>query len=80
MTSVDKVSAVEKTSDEITDQAVLDYLKRKGLSSAVLELTNALKSGEQETKEKSTREQLEEDDAIMRSQRSLVTKVSHKAL
>lgn len=67
---------------EPTDQAVLDYLKNKGLGSAVMELTNLLKRDTTTANEtssatpvaKSTRERLAEDDAVVRTQRHLLTK------
>jgi hypothetical protein len=55
-----------------TDQAVLEYLQRKGLGTAALELSNLLKK----EKPKDTRAELEEEDYIFRNQRTLLAKVS----
>ena len=75
-----KAGMVRKAEEErpvLTDEAVLEYLKNKGLGSAALELTNHLKEEKQQGKQhpKSLREQLEEEDAMFRTQRSLLTKV-----
>ena len=56
----------------LTDEAVLEYLKQKGLGTAALELSNHMMKKEEP---KSMREKLEEEDAIFRNQRSLLTKV-----
>lgn len=62
-----------------TDQAVLEYLKSKGMTSAVLELEKKLKpetgneKGENE-KPMTMREQLEHDDDVARNQRTALTK------
>lgn len=61
----------------VTDAAVLEYLRKKGLGSAVLELTEILdkESGDSKSKkEKTARERLEEEDTISRNQRSLLLK------
>jgi hypothetical protein len=55
-----------------TDQAVLEYLQRKGLGTAALELSNLLKK----EKPKDTRAELEEEDYVFRNQRTLLAKVS----
>ena len=60
-------------SPALTDQAVLDYLKRKGLGTAALELSNILK--EQESN-KGERQRLEEEDAVFRNQRTVLAKVN----
>lgn len=57
----------------LTDQAVLEYLQRKGLGSAALELSNLLKK----EKPKDTRAELEEEDYVFRNQRTLLAKVSY---
>lgn len=54
------------------DQMVLNYLKKKGMGSAVLQLQSKLK--EQDTSETTTKQQLEQDDAQYRNQRSLLVK------
>lgn len=75
---------------EPTDQAVLEYLRKKGLGSAALELTNLLKDqppqgGGGTSSEggdtgqpppKSARERLEEEDLISRNQRSVLSKTT----
>ncbi|GAX26532.1 transcription initiation factor TFIID subunit 5 [Fistulifera solaris] len=53
-----------------TDQAVLEYLQRKGLGTAALELSNLLKK----EKPKDTRAELEEEDYVFRNQRTLLAK------
>ena len=65
----------------VTDAAVLDYLRKKGLGSAVLELTEILEKDRADgataaasKKEKTARERLEEEDTISRNQRSLLLK------
>jgi WD40 repeat protein len=63
----------------VTGSAVLEYLRKKGLVSAVIELTEILESenlDESETvkREKSARDRLEEEDVISRNQRSLLVK------
>ena len=67
--------------NNLTDAAVLEYLRTKGLTSAVLELSAILEKEESgdgkgsDTKpEKSARDRLEEEDAINRNQRSLLVK------
>ncbi|KAG7356788.1 WD repeat-containing protein [Nitzschia inconspicua] len=75
----------------VTDQAVLEYLKSKGMSNAVLELTEKLKtepkkeSGSEVTPAGATptperlgqlREQLETEDEVARSQRTTLSKVT----
>jgi len=79
---------------ELTDQIVLDYLKKKGLGNAALELQSLLEtSGKKEGEEqagavasavaaggvgsdanKAMRERLEEEEALNRNQRSLLSK------
>lgn len=56
---------------EPTDQAVLDYLKKKGLGGAYLELSKMLGK---DPSEKSLRERLEEEDAVSRHQKSMLSK------
>lgn len=57
------------------DQAVLEYLKSKGMSSAVLELQEKLKqASNSSTSSKSMREHLEHEDDVARNQRTALTK------
>lgn len=60
----------------MTDAAVLEYLRKKGLGSAALELQQKIESDRGSTREKTTREKLEDDDNLNRIQRSLLTKSS----
>lgn len=63
-------------SPELSGQLVLDFLKKKGLTNAALDLSNLLKEEQtgSESKEPSARERLEEEEAVSRSQRSLLSK------
>jgi transcription initiation factor TFIID subunit 5 len=61
------------STQEINDQAVIQYLKKKGLGTAALELEQ-LVQGANKTSEKGTRERLQLEDATTRNQRSLLTK------
>lgn len=58
----------------ITDAAVLEYLRKKGLGSAVLELTQRLEGEQKKKKERTARDRLDDEDAINRNQRSLLAK------
>jgi hypothetical protein len=69
----------------LTDAAVLEYLKRKGLGTAALELSKMIKGDTEaedargqisSNKSKGDRERLEEEDAIFRNQRTLLAKVT----
>ena len=53
-----------------SDQAVLAYLQKKGLASAALDLRNLLTKQAEST----PRQQLEQEDAVARTQRSLLSK------
>jgi hypothetical protein len=57
---------------ELPDEAVLDYLRKKGLSSAALELTKLLKG----SSEPSVREKLELDDSEAKSQRTVLARAT----
>lgn len=59
---------------DLTDQAVLDYLRKRGMSAAVMELSKQLKGDE--AKEKSTRERLEADDLEFKNQKALLTRTT----
>jgi WD40 repeat protein len=58
----------------LTDAAVLEYLRKKGLGSAALELQQRLEAELPKQPEKSTRDRLEDEDTVNRNQRSLLTK------
>jgi hypothetical protein len=63
-------------SDKLTDQAVLDYLNKKGLGSAALELQTLLKEKASTTSNAAelATERLKEEDAVARNQRSILAK------
>jgi len=72
----DSTSATAEPKYELSDQAVVDYLKKKGLVTIALELTKHLdeKKEKKDKPELTTKERLEEEDAYNRSQRTLLAK------
>lgn len=67
-------SSVPTGEHQVTDAAVLAYLKEKGLASAVAELKKVLRSSQPEPL--STREELERADDVARSQRTVLAKTT----
>jgi len=61
---------------EPTDEAVMAYLKKRGMGSAIMELTNILKEGECKEEDPNSREQLEAEDAVQRNQRTLLARTT----
>jgi hypothetical protein len=59
------------SSGDPTDEAVLAYLKRKGMGNAALELRKILEDPKK-AEEPSSREQMELDDAVLTNQRSVL--------
>ena len=55
------------------DQLVLNYLRKKGMGSAAMELQDKLNNTSESTTT-TTKQQLEQDDAQYRNQRSLLVK------
>lgn len=75
----DSPPASESTSSEPTDEAVLAYLKKRGMGSAILELNKILKDGDaaqEEEEDPNSREQLEVDDAVNKTQRTLLNRTT----
>lgn len=70
----DKYSPPPKDTGDPADDAVLEYLRKKGMGNAVLELTNILRDPSKGPP--SSREQLEMDDAMTRNQRTLLARTT----
>lgn len=68
-------NSTAKTYSE-TDQIVLDYLKQKGMGSAVLELQAKLETATSPPAQKSLKEQLDSEEEQARNQRLMVTKAT----
>ena len=61
---------------EPSDEAILNYLRQRGMSSAVVQLSQILKGEDPSAEPKTTRERMEREDVKSRVQRSLLARTT----